>query len=53
MEKESIWFKKEADDWNEAFPIGNGFFGAMVFGKTGVERIISTNFCKFINFMLY
>ncbi len=39
MEKESIWLKKEADDWNEAFPIGNGSFGAMVFGKTGVERI--------------
>lgn len=34
-----IWFRKEAEDWNEALPVGNGFLGAMVFGKTAVERI--------------
>lgn len=34
-----LWFSKEAENWNEALPIGNGFLGAMVFGKTSVERI--------------
>lgn len=34
-----ICFREEARDWNEALPIGNGFLGAMVFGKTGTERI--------------
>ena len=36
---DKIWFRKEAEDWNEALPIGNGSLGAMVFGKTGLERI--------------
>ena len=34
-----IWFRKEAEEWTEALPIGNGFLGAMVFGRTSVERI--------------
>lgn len=34
-----ICFREEAKDWNEALPIGNGFFGAMVFGKIGTERL--------------
>ena len=34
-----ICFREEAKDWNEALPIGNGFLGAMVFGKTGTERL--------------
>lgn len=34
-----LWFQKEADNWNEALPIGNGFLGAMVFGGTSTERI--------------
>ena len=34
-----ICFEKEANDWNEALPIGNGFMGAMVFGNTNKERI--------------
>ena len=29
-----ICFREEAKDWNEALPIGNGFLGAMVFGKS-------------------
>ena len=33
-----ICFREEAKDWNEALPIGNGFLGAMVFGKIGTER---------------
>lgn len=36
---DKIWFRQEAKDWNEAIPIGNGFLGAMVFGKTDTERI--------------
>ena len=34
-----ICFREEAKDWNEALPIGNGFLGAMVFGKIGMERL--------------
>lgn len=41
-----ICFREEAKDWNEALPIGNGFLGAMVFGKTGTERLqINEEFC--------
>lgn len=36
---DSIFFKHAAEKWNDAFPIGNGFLGAMIFGKTGIERI--------------
>lgn len=34
-----IWFDKEAEEWNEALPIGNGRLGAMVYGKTSIEQI--------------
>jgi len=34
-----IWFNKPATKWEEALPVGNGRLGAMVFGKTGQERI--------------
>ena len=34
-----IWFRNEAEEWTEALPIGNGFMGAMVFGRTSIERI--------------
>ncbi len=35
----SLWYNEPADNWNEALPIGNGKLGAMVFGRTDVERI--------------
>ena len=35
----SLWYNEPADNWNEALPIGNGRLGAMVFGRTDVERI--------------
>jgi len=35
----TIWFNKPAAKWEEALPVGNGRLGAMVFGKTGQERI--------------
>ena len=34
-----IYFRKEAEEWNQAFPIGNGFLGAMVFGNVAKERL--------------
>ncbi|QYR24013.1 glycoside hydrolase family 95 protein [Paenibacillus sp. sptzw28] len=34
-----VWFDKPAARWEEAFPIGNGTLGGMVFGKGEVERI--------------
>lgn len=34
-----IFFQEEAKDWNQAFPVGNGFLGAMVFGNVAKERI--------------
>lgn len=34
-----LWFQKEAENWNEALPVGNGFLGAMFFGGTASERI--------------
>lgn len=37
--KWTLWYPKPAEKWVEALPIGNGMMGAMVFGKTDVERI--------------
>ena len=34
-----LWYDSPAEEWNEALPIGNGRMGAMIFGKTDVERI--------------
>jgi alpha-L-fucosidase 2 len=34
-----LWYKKAAQEWVEALPIGNGRLGAMVFGGTETERI--------------
>jgi alpha-L-fucosidase 2 len=35
----ALWYETPANAWNEALPIGNGRLGAMVFGRTDVERI--------------
>ncbi|MCF7957694.1 MAG: glycoside hydrolase N-terminal domain-containing protein [Phycisphaerae bacterium] len=35
----SIWSGKPAGKWIEAYPIGNGGFGAMIFGGVEKERI--------------
>jgi len=37
-----LWYDKPAaDNWmTEALPIGNGDLGAMVYGKTDLERIM-------------
>jgi len=34
-----LWYRKPAEDWNEALPIGNGRLGAMVFGRTNEEHL--------------
>jgi len=34
-----IWYEHPADKWENAFPVGNGRLGAMVFGPTDEERI--------------
>ena len=34
-----LWYDKPAEEWVEALPIGNGNFGAMVFGGTAKERV--------------
>lgn len=39
MNSNKVWFDQPADIWEEAFPIGNGTLGGMVFGKTHMERV--------------
>ena len=34
-----LWYDKPAEAWLDASPIGNGFIGGKVFGKTAKERI--------------
>lgn len=34
-----LWYKKPANVWTEALPVGNGRLGAMVFGKVNEELI--------------
>lgn len=35
----NIWYKKSAQNWREALPIGNGFTGVMVYGSSKKERL--------------
>lgn len=34
-----LWYKKPAEEWTEALPIGNGRQGAMVFGGIDIEHL--------------
>jgi alpha-L-fucosidase 2 len=34
-----LWYAQPAEAWVEALPIGNGRLGAMIYGRTGQERI--------------
>lgn len=34
-----IWYEKQAEDWSQAIPIGNGSMGGLVFGGIENERI--------------
>ena len=39
MDSNILSFNKPASDWNEAFPIGNGRMGAMIFGGVSTELL--------------
>jgi len=39
MNKYELWFNKEAGDWMQALPLGNGKMGAMVYGGCDVEKV--------------
>lgn len=34
-----LWYRSPAKEWIEALPVGNGAFGAMVFGGVGNDRL--------------
>jgi len=34
-----LWYKRPANNWNEALPVGNGRLGAMVFGNPEKEHL--------------
>lgn len=36
---DDLWYNQPAENWMQALPVGNGRLGAMVFGKTDVERL--------------
>ncbi|MCD7730830.1 MAG: glycoside hydrolase family 95 protein [Oscillospiraceae bacterium] len=36
---ELLWYKKPAENWDEALPVGNGRIGGMIFGRTSDELI--------------
>ena len=38
-EELKLWFRRPAENWNEALPVGNGRLGAMVFGGVEKERL--------------
>jgi alpha-L-fucosidase 2 len=35
----TLWYRRPAERWTEALPVGNGRLGAMVFGGVGKERL--------------
>ena len=39
MKNRILWFRKPADSWEQALPLGNGKLGAMVYGRTLKEQI--------------
>ncbi|MBR2567532.1 MAG: glycoside hydrolase family 95 protein [Paenibacillus sp.] len=39
MDRNKIWFDQASKQWEEAFPIGNGTLGGMVFGRPDLERV--------------
>jgi hypothetical protein len=36
----TLWYREPADAWIKALPIGNGRFGAMIFGQPEKERFL-------------
>ena len=39
MKNQTLWFRKPAESWEQALPLGNGKLGAMVYGGTQKEQI--------------
>ena len=39
MVSDKLWYKRPANNWNEALPIGNSTIGAMIFGGVNKELI--------------
>ncbi|MBE7042174.1 MAG: glycoside hydrolase family 95 protein [Ruminococcaceae bacterium] len=39
MQEHKLWFPKEAEYFEQAFPLGNGKIGAVLYGKTDTEQI--------------
>ncbi len=37
--RNTLWYRREASEWNEALPLGNGRLGAMVYGGALTERL--------------
>src|SRR5262245_48449420 len=35
----ALWYRRPAEQWTEALPVGNGRLGAMVFGGVANERL--------------
>jgi hypothetical protein len=35
-----LWYKQPGKQWTEGLPIGNGYMGAMIFGRIQNERIV-------------
>ena len=40
-----LWYQKEAREWTQALPIGNGYMGAMCYGGPGGRFDLSENAC--------
>lgn len=40
-----LWYQKEAQEWTQALPIGNGYMGAMCYGGAGGRFDLSENTC--------
>ena len=40
-----MWYQKEAREWTQALPIGNGYMGAMCYGGAGGRFDLSENTC--------
>lgn len=39
LKNTKLWYRKPAEDWNRALPIGNGRLGGMVFGNVRKEKV--------------
>ena len=40
LQRNHLLYKSSASRWGDALPLGNGRFGAMVYGETDMERIL-------------